>query len=130
MKATELFVGALVCAESPSGICEVKEILSDYWTDTKGIRHDYERTEPITLTANILIFNGFKLEVIQSHSFTDKHFYYHWNSDPITPSKGLWLYVDGEDGKNGFRFSKLLVKYVHQLQNLLKFLGYDKSIKV
>jgi len=48
MKATDLFVGALVCAESPSGICEVKEILSDYWIDTKGIRHDYERTEPIT----------------------------------------------------------------------------------
>ena len=47
MKPNELFVGALVCAESLSGICEVKEILSDHWIDTKGVRHDYERTEPI-----------------------------------------------------------------------------------
>lgn len=60
MKATELFVGALVCAESPSGICKVNEILSDHWIDTKGIRHDYERTEPIKLSPQIMQKIGFK----------------------------------------------------------------------
>lgn len=59
MKPNELFVGTMVCAESPSGICEVKEILSDHWIDTKGIRHDYERTEPIPLSPRIMPMIGF-----------------------------------------------------------------------
>ena len=60
MKPNKLFVGALVCAESPSNICEVKEILSNYWIDTKGVKHIYERTEPIELKPEILERLGFE----------------------------------------------------------------------
>lgn len=116
MNPKELFVGALVCAESPSGICEVKEILSDHWIDTKGVRHDYERTEPIGLKPEILerlglewrayavCLSGEDICLVQCGDY--------WRVKPHQMSDDTICYI----------------YYVHQLQCLLNLCDIDLEI--
>jgi len=113
MNPKELFVGALVCAESPSGICEVKEILSNHWIDTKGVRHDYERTEPIPLTSNILEKFGFEWKAyaicLSGEDICLVQCGDYWRVKPNETSNDTVYYI----------------LYVHELQCLLNLCNID-----
>ena len=125
MKQRELFVGAIVCAESPSGICEVKEILSDHWIDTEGIRHDYERTEPIPLTPEILEKNGFEYcEAHRMYLYLDDFF----DIKIRQYSDMMWefTYCNNEINLPDTRIAG--IGYVHHLQHALNMVGVEKDI--
>jgi hypothetical protein len=126
MKPKELFVGALVCAESPSGICKVKEILSDYWIDTKGVRHDYELTEPISLTPEILVKIGFEQDKDEFYLDIEHQWYIHFWNFKLTIWKDCSTY-EYEDSKTVFEHTILVL---NELQILFNILGIDKEIRL
>ena len=83
-------------------------------TDSFEDSHDYY-FEPIPLTREILVKNGFDFE---RHAFPeDEHF-------------ALEIYID--DGVrwtvNCYEYDILLLEYVHQLQHALKLCGIEKEI--
>lgn len=124
MKPNELFVGAIVCAESPSGICEVKEILSDCWIDTKNIRHDYERTESIHLTPKILKKIGFEQDGDEFYLDIKRQWYIHFWNFKLTVWEDCSTYKY-EDSKTVFEHT---VISLDDVQRLFYVLGIDKEI--
>lgn len=138
MKPNELFVGAIVCAESPSGICTVKEILSNNWIDTNGIRHDYELTEPISLVPEILEKNGF--DKISQQDCVEPFYWQlkHYDEDgnllfSIVAfrnfSNGLKVYICNPSVCETIHLTKQ-IKFVHELQAALKLCDLEIKITV
>ena len=138
MKPNELFVGALVCAESPSGICKVKEIFSGNWIDTNGIRHDYELTEQIPLTPEILEKNGF-YKIKQQDCV--EPFYWkmeHYDEDGNILfnivafrnfSNGLKVYIYNPSACESIYLTKQ-IKFVHELQVALRLCELEIEITI
>ena len=93
---------------------------------------EYEFCEPIPLTEDILVKNGFKF---QRHEFKTTNDDY-WISDDkriifrgehMTNSFNKWsVHVDTEDMRTMGYFE---ITYVHQLQHLLRLCGIKKEIE-
>lgn len=90
--------GDTIVTESMSHLCKIENI---YVSDV----------EPVLLTGKILLGNGFK-------STSPKYYVYEPGN--------LVIMMDNEGFSIGICFVKRHYKYVHELQNILRVIGYDK----
>ena len=81
-----------------------------------------EYIEPISLTKDILEKNGFKSRYSEYWKHThyklsaNRHLFHIWEKDEVF----RWHIGEAR--------TKLEIKYVHQLQHILKWIGYEKKI--
>ena len=94
----------------------IRTDMSDTWYE-EGIEN---LLEPIPLTPEILEKNGFYRREIPTRDEIGN--YYHRKTDPSSIFVSM-SFDDGRDFGNE-------IKYVHQLQHLLKLCGIDKEIVV
>jgi len=88
-----------------------------YWCSDDGL----DRIDPIPLTEDILVKNGFKsTQGLDFYWFDDKKHCCMKNYD----GKRLFCY------KQGINDVWLVVKYVHQLQHLLRLCNVQKEIEL
>lgn len=80
--------------------------------------------EPIELTDEILIKNGFVPEMLMDDNING---YRQWFGNIIIPM----IYANHTDNSQGYAFNSnhnLIIHYVHELQHLLKLCGVKKQI--
>lgn len=126
MKVNELMVGDWVNVNGLNlkvGTIHADEIgvvdpdYKIYWCSDD----EFDRIDPIPLTENILVKNGYKsTQGIDFYWLDDKKHCCIKNYD----GKRLFCY------KQGINDVWLVVKYVHQLQHLLRLCGIEKEIEL
>ena len=94
-----------------------------YWCSDDGL----DRIDPIPLTEEILVKNGFVgVELTDSYELnTDYYEIEVWNY-----SDGLWVVNVHWIELSSTPESKATVSYVHQLQHLLRLCGIEKEILI
>ena len=119
MKASELMIGDMIRQSNSGLLLQVSCIQPPYITavDEEGQFHE-DTIEPIPLTAEILRKNG-----VPKHSLMGEqcHFiYWVWGIDLLAIYDADFSFRIGDAARK--------VKYVHQLQHILRLCGIDKEI--
>ena len=129
MKIEELCIGDLVLVHKPT--CKGHRV--DYINEMEeGIGADGEiydvcDIKPIPLTPEILEKNGFEKEIISGDTY--------FTLDDIVLENnyefGIYFGRFYRASEDGFVFvDTIAIKYVYQLQHLLRLCGVDKEIKI
>ena len=130
MKANEIMIGDWV--KFDEDICSVDEVRLDGavvltsmntdLTSVDGSQVEDEEIEPIPLTEGILEKNGF----VKDKTQYGEDFYEFWSED-LEYCIYLYLY-----GVYFFLFDNInmQIKYVHELQHILRLCNIDKEIEI
>ena len=89
-----------------------------------------ETINPIPLTEEILVKNGFEKRIHTSLSNNEDYRYYQWNPTPEYPDEGVWLWPNGDSYTYNSRISDIKINSVHQLQHLLRLCGVEKELVI
>ena len=123
MRVTDLMIGDLVNVNGLNlkvGAIHADEIgvfdpdYKIYWCSDDGL----DRIDPIPLTEEILVKNGFGGER------RSKYFHLY------TLEFDTWDFELYWGSVNGFSYENIKLSYVHQLQHLLRLAGIDKEIEL
>lgn len=125
MKATDLMVGDWVNYKSPSSgklqPVKIKNIYGvefncevEYWNIKSG--YSISDTEPIKLTEDILVKNGFGKVNNQ----------YFFGQVEIKELRDCWVIIINKEDAD----VDINIHYVHQLQHLLRLVGIEKEIEL
>jgi len=132
MNAKELQIGDLV--DYRGKVIEVTSLYAKNGSNEVGFGNKEDIwvngcvLNPIPLTSEILEKNGFVKEIVTNDDTNDDYTAYHWNPTPQYPSDGLWFYPTFSGYAFDYIMSKIKIKYVHELQHLLRLCGIDKEI--
>ena len=123
MEATELMIGDWVYNthnRKPEQVCEIRErmVMLDY-----NDLYDYDEIEPIPLTEEILKANGYEEHVGEKGAY-GVTIAPHFKRDD-SPE----VFCDGHPFSVWFD-EPVDIKYVHQLQHVLRLYGAEKEIKI
>ena len=138
MKSTELMLGDWVNVAEFGIIDQIMTFTPDTAItghgDTCG-EYEYERLEPIPLTADILTKNGIA-ERTENTTFRDNTRYYQLGDGDLClehwVSRNEWSLIVLYEGYTGAIESYMLraLKYVHELQHILRACGINKDIEL
>jgi len=103
---------------------------SEEWSISEAKTYSIDDIEPIELTEDILVKNGFVYCEAEETCATNA--YHHWQLD------GEYLALDDfqywrkekKDDLPRFRIAGIDVNYVHQLQHLLRLCGIEKELVI
>lgn len=134
MEAKELMIGDWVRLND--SYYQIEDVSNNGWVHLLynnarvHLPTDYivEYLRPIPLTPEIFKKNGFFEEIVTNADSNDDYTSYHWNPTPQYPSDGLWFYPTFSGYAFDSRISEIRIKYVHELQHLLRLCGIDKEI--
>lgn len=123
MDAKELMIGDWVMNtfnQKPEQVCEIRErmVMLDY-----NDLYDYDEIEPIPLTEEILKANGYEEHVGEKGAY-GVTIAPHFKRDD-SPE----VFCDGNPFAVWFD-EPVDIKYVHQLQHVLRLYGAEKEIKI
>ena len=123
MEAKELMIGDWVYNthnRKPEQVCEIRErmVMLDY-----NDLYDYDEIEPIPLTEEILKANGYEEHVGEKGAY-GVTIAPHFKRDD-SPE----VFCDGHPFAVWFD-EPVDIKYVHQLQHVLRLYGSEKEIKI
>ena len=135
MKASDLMIGDLVNVNGLNlkvGAIHADEIgvfdpdFKIYWCSDDGL----DRIDPIPLTEEILVKNGFVYREEEETCATDA--FHHWQLDGHWFALNSTQYFRKEKKEDMPRFdvAGIAIHYVHQLQHLLRLCGIEKEIEL
>ena len=115
MKVNELMLGDWI--EDGYKKAQVTSITCDGIVETTAAISNIEVVDPIPLTEEILVKNGFDKD--------ERSKYFHLYTLDM---EGHWDFDISWSSQNGFSYEDIKLTYVHQLQHLLRLCGIEKEI--
>lgn len=140
MKASDLMIGDWVFSFHAGRNIQIRELLEDSVVCSKNLRisadeniviESYDNISPIQLTEEILEKNGFKKKVWWKYRESDVTTYAIGEGFHIELSENeFWLVDNCSDyGDYGYESNWIVeVKYVHELQHILRLCKIEKEI--
>lgn len=125
MKTGQIMIGDYLQRTYNKEIVKVREVRKNYvYVEGCAYEYEYDELEPIPLTAEILLMNGFERD--SKGRIWGEYFEEDENS-------GLEITVEDKTGDvywsyNWAEYLILKLKYVHQLQHAMRLCGIDKEI--
>ena len=143
MKAEDLNIGDVIKVTSQSKHSTIERV---YVPESVGVFikvHNeakmitYDKVLPVSIAAEILLKSNFK----KTTSYDDDQFHYskedseYYCCVKIRPQRGGWFvyakrFNIGKNSKYFFREFEGNIKYVHELQHILKAVGIEKEVIV
>lgn len=127
MKTGQIMIGDYLQRTYNKEIVKVREVRKNYvYVEGCAYEYEYDELEPIPLTAEILLMNGFERD--SKGRIWGEYFEEDENS-------GLEITVEDKTGDvywsyNWAEYLILKLKYVHQLQQAMRLCGITKEIKI
>lgn len=126
MKVTELMIGDWI--EDGYKKAQVTSITCDGIVETTAAISNIEVVDPIPLTEEILVKNGFEKNH-NDEAPAEECYFYRLFAKPCG-----WFDIDAfgleEELGAEFTYHDININYVHQLQHLLRLCGIDKEISI